>query len=59
MRFILELFERYYVGPRERRLGRPLTRIDRLLGGAILTSPLSLFVLYALVRGLLTGTLRW
>lgn len=59
MRLIVELFERWYVEPRRRRLGRELTRLERARGAILLTSPLWLFVIVALVKNLVMGTLHW
>lgn len=58
-RLLVELFERHYVAPRERRLGRPLTRWERAWGGVLLTSPLWLFLVFAIVRNAWNGTLHW
>jgi hypothetical protein len=59
MRLIVELFERFYVAPREKRLGRELTRSERARGAVVLTSPLWLFVICAIVKNLIAGTLHW
>lgn len=59
MRLIVELFERFYAAPRERRLGRELTRAERARGAVLLTSPLWLFVIFAIVKNLIAGTLHW
>ncbi|MFO0675863.1 MAG: hypothetical protein U0169_04975 [Polyangiaceae bacterium] len=59
MRLLVALFERFYVLPRERRLGRALGRLERVRGALLVTSPLWLFVIVALVRNGLRGTLHW
>lgn len=59
MRLLIELFERHYVEPRERRLGRRLSRLERARGAVLLTAPLWLFVLFAFARNLWNGTLHW
>lgn len=52
---IVKIFERFYVAPRETKLGRALTRGERAAGALLLTAPLILFLLVCIVRGLLYG----
>lgn len=59
MLFLIRLIDRISIAPRERALGRPLTRVERLGVALRWLSPLIAFVVYALVRNAVNGTLHW
>jgi hypothetical protein len=55
MELYVEVIERFLIRPWERRIGRGLTRWERMLCGVIATSPLTLFVIVCIVRVLIFG----